>query len=149
MTEPITPIRALLVDIDGTLVGADFEVTPRVRAALNEARKRGVRVALCTGRPDIASRHYVDDLYLTGFHIFDSGATIADPLNAETLYHQGISQSIAYQVLDCALAQNLYTEVYTAGHYYASFEGEHSRMHTELQRWQPTIGGLAEAMDTT
>ncbi len=147
MTNPSSPIRALLVDIDGTLVGADFEVTPRVREALNDVRKYGIHISLCTGRPDVAARHYVDDLQLTGFHIFDSGATISDLLNGITLYEQGISQSIAHQVLDFARDQNLYTELYGAGGYYADFESEHSRMHAELQRWQPVIGDLSKVID--
>ena len=31
MTQSLPPIRALILDVDGTLVGADFEVSPRVR----------------------------------------------------------------------------------------------------------------------
>jgi Cof subfamily protein (haloacid dehalogenase superfamily) len=141
------PIHALIIDVDGTLVGADFKVTPRVRKALDDVRKHGIHIALCTGRPDVASRHYVDGLELTGFHIFDSGATISDPLKGVTLYQQGISSSIAHQVLDFARAQDLYAEVYGAGGYFVDYESEHSRMHSELQRWKPTVGDLSKVID--
>ena len=48
MDEP--PIRLLALDIDGTLLTSDREVSPRTRRALDAARARGVRVLLVTGR---------------------------------------------------------------------------------------------------
>ncbi len=44
------PIRALFVDIDGTLTGASDTVSPGVREAIQKARAKGVEVVLCTGR---------------------------------------------------------------------------------------------------
>ncbi len=44
------PIRALFVDIDGTLTGASDTVSPGVRYAIRKARLKGVEVVLCTGR---------------------------------------------------------------------------------------------------
>src|SRR5215213_8381892 len=69
---PDPPIRLLVVDVDGTLVGADRQISPRVHRALEESRRRGVQVALSTGRPWFGAKHYVDALQLDGFHIFDS-----------------------------------------------------------------------------
>jgi Cof subfamily protein (haloacid dehalogenase superfamily) len=44
------PIRLLALDLDGTLLNSRGEVSARNRAAVREARARGVRVALVTGR---------------------------------------------------------------------------------------------------
>jgi Cof subfamily protein (haloacid dehalogenase superfamily) len=44
------PIRFIAVDIDGTLLNTRFEVSPANRAAIAEATRRGVEVALVTGR---------------------------------------------------------------------------------------------------
>jgi hydroxymethylpyrimidine pyrophosphatase-like HAD family hydrolase len=44
------PIRLLALDIDGTLVDSDAELSPRTIAAVREAVDRGVRVSLATGR---------------------------------------------------------------------------------------------------
>lgn len=48
--EPAFPIGLVAIDIDGTLVGPDFEIGERTRAAIQEAVRRGVRVSLATGR---------------------------------------------------------------------------------------------------
>ena len=44
------PIRLLAVDIDGTLLGADFRISDTDLAALRRAHKLGIEVVLVTGR---------------------------------------------------------------------------------------------------
>lgn len=43
--------RLILVDLDGTLVGANHRVSPRNAAALERATAAGTRVVIATGRP--------------------------------------------------------------------------------------------------
>ncbi|HLY27775.1 MAG TPA: Cof-type HAD-IIB family hydrolase [Aggregatilineales bacterium] len=140
-------IRLLIVDIDGTLVGGDLEVRPRVREAIGKTRERGVHVALCTGRPSFGSRHYLTDLNLTGFHIFDAGATISDPLAGKTLYRHGIERQLAHEILDYARKTNVYLEIYGDEGYFIERSTELSRMHADLQRTTPAEGDLAAVID--
>jgi Cof subfamily protein (haloacid dehalogenase superfamily) len=44
------PVRLIALDIDGTLLNSHWEVTPANRAAIAEATRRGIEVALVTGR---------------------------------------------------------------------------------------------------
>ncbi len=44
------PVRLIALDIDGTLLNSRFEVSARNRAAIAEAIRRGMEVALVTGR---------------------------------------------------------------------------------------------------
>ena len=44
------PIRLIALDIDGTLLNSRFEVSVSNRAAITEATRRGIEVALVTGR---------------------------------------------------------------------------------------------------
>ena len=46
-----SPPRLILVDLDGTLVGTNHEVSPRNAAALERATEAGARVVVATGRP--------------------------------------------------------------------------------------------------
>lgn len=45
-------IRAILLDIDGTLTNDKKEITPKTKEALLKAQANGVRLALASGRPD-------------------------------------------------------------------------------------------------
>ncbi|MFI5262186.1 MAG: Cof-type HAD-IIB family hydrolase [Candidatus Limnocylindrales bacterium] len=47
---PEPPIRLVAADLDGTLIGDDLAVRPRVAAAVAEAQARGVMVVIATGR---------------------------------------------------------------------------------------------------
>jgi len=44
------PIRLIALDIDGTLLNSRWEVSPANRAAIAEATRRGIEVAIVTGR---------------------------------------------------------------------------------------------------
>ena len=44
------PVRLIAVDIDGTLLNSRWEVSPANREAIAEATRRGIEVALVTGR---------------------------------------------------------------------------------------------------
>jgi len=54
--------RLLALDIDGTLLTSDKSISPRTRAAIEEARRRGVGVVLVTGRRHPAARRVAEDL---------------------------------------------------------------------------------------
>jgi Cof subfamily protein (haloacid dehalogenase superfamily) len=44
------PVRLIALDVDGTLLNSRWEVSPANRAAIAEATRRGIEVALVTGR---------------------------------------------------------------------------------------------------
>lgn len=44
-------IRMIAIDIDGTLVNSQRQLTERVKNTLAAARDKGVKIVLCTGRP--------------------------------------------------------------------------------------------------
>ena len=149
MTDPIlvAPIRLLLVDVDGTLIGGDLKIAPRVRRALDEAKQRGVQVSLCTGRPEISIRRFVDELQLPGFHIVDSGATIIDSLEGVVLYHKTLPRSICHDLVAYARKAGIYLEVYVRDSYFVEHEDAHSRLHGRTQGWAPIIQNLDEVIE--
>jgi hydroxymethylpyrimidine pyrophosphatase-like HAD family hydrolase len=73
---PALPIRLLALDIDGTLVGRDFEVSDRTIAAIRGAMKRGVRVSLATGRTPSSAVTYANRIGLVEPIIGHQGALV-------------------------------------------------------------------------
>ena len=73
---PAFPIRMLALDIDGTLVGPDVRLSPRIRAAIAEAVDRGVRVSLATGRRPVSAVGFANQLGLVEPVIAHQGAVI-------------------------------------------------------------------------
>jgi Cof subfamily protein (haloacid dehalogenase superfamily) len=72
-------IRLVLMDVDGTLVGASGP-HPSTWPALEEARARGMRLGLCTGRFGRGlAEEYAVRVDAEGLHVFQNGAVISRP----------------------------------------------------------------------
>lgn len=57
-------IELIAIDMDGTLLNPQHEVTPAVKQALAAARAKGVQIVLATGRPFVGVQRYLAELEL-------------------------------------------------------------------------------------
>ncbi len=66
----------LALDIDGTLIGPEMELSPRLVAAIGEAVRRGVRVSLATGRMPSSAVVFANRLGLVDPIVGHQGAIV-------------------------------------------------------------------------
>ena len=78
-------IRALVIDLDGTLINRSERISPRVAQAVVAVSKK-IQVAIATGREPAHAVKFAGQLGLTCPQICDGGATILDPVSGETLW---------------------------------------------------------------
>lgn len=78
-------IRALVIDLDGTLINRSERISPRVAKAVI-AVSENLPVAIATGREPADAMKFAGQLGLTGPQVCDGGATILDPVTGETLW---------------------------------------------------------------
>jgi Cof subfamily protein (haloacid dehalogenase superfamily) len=64
--DPVLPIRLIALDIDGTIIGDDHEITTRTIDAVRAAMERDVAVSLVTGRMVSSAMRFATELGLTG-----------------------------------------------------------------------------------
>ena len=76
MADPVQPVRLIALDIDGTLVGENLVIGPRTRAAIAEARRRGIVVSLVTGRMASSALEFARELDLSAPIVAQQGALI-------------------------------------------------------------------------
>jgi len=57
----MTQIKLVLVDIDGTLLNDQKQITPKTRDAINKLRNHGIRFGMATGRSPYAILNLVDE----------------------------------------------------------------------------------------
>jgi Cof subfamily protein (haloacid dehalogenase superfamily) len=79
------PIRLLALDLDGTLLNSRGVISDRNRQAINDARDRGVRVALVTGRRFRDARPIALELGLDVPLISHNGALTRHARTLETI----------------------------------------------------------------
>ncbi len=57
-------IKLVAIDMDGTLLNPQHEITPAVKSAIARAHQKGVKVVLTTGRPLVGIQRYLKELDL-------------------------------------------------------------------------------------
>ena len=86
--------KALMLDIDGTLIPYDYESLPskKVIAAVTKA-SRHLSVSIVTGRGFTSTKKILDKLGLTtGYAVVDGGAIVVDIKTEENLYEKFITK---------------------------------------------------------
>ncbi|MGH9396617.1 MAG: HAD family hydrolase [Terriglobia bacterium] len=97
------PIRLIAIDLDGTLLTSQGELSPRNREALRAASGRGVQVVIITGRRYHSALPIVCALHPETIVISSNGARIASA-SGEVYYRNFLPRSVAKQVIEAAPA---------------------------------------------
>lgn len=83
--------KVLALDLDGTLTNSEKIITPRTKAALMEAQRQGLRLALASGRPTEGIRPLAEELEMArwgGFILSFNGTQIWDLQSGKILYQR-------------------------------------------------------------
>jgi Cof subfamily protein (haloacid dehalogenase superfamily) len=70
--------RFIALDLDGTVLDASYRVSPAVREALENARDRGFRIIVSTGRVYAATRPHAEKLGHVDGYVCSNGADVYD-----------------------------------------------------------------------
>ena len=125
-------IELICIDVDGTLVGASGEVSAAVWRAVSVARLRGVRLAICSGRPAFGvTRGYAERLDPNAWHVFQNGASVVHLPDGETR-SRTIPPTIVTTLIDRSRALQRPLELYTDTDYTVEVDLPRTRRHADL-----------------
>lgn len=57
-------IKLVAIDLDGTLLNNQRKISQKNKDALIKAKQQGVKIVLCTGRPLLGMRHFLEEIGL-------------------------------------------------------------------------------------
>ena len=95
-----TSIKLLVIDIDGTLLNPQGEITPATLASIHTAQQAGIVVTLATARRYCNTATIATELGLAGPLILYDGALIIEHPQATILYTRTLQANIAQQCVD-------------------------------------------------
>lgn len=99
--------RMIAIDLDGTLLSPQGEVTPRSKAAIHKALSAGYLVCFATGRHWTESRTIIETVEHYGTAVFVGGAMVIDTGNNVMLHRS---------LMDPQLARDLCQTIEAEGH---------------------------------
>ena len=96
-------IKAIAMDIDGTLTNDEKVITPRTRERLLQAQREGIRLLLASGRPAQGLKALAHELELDthdGLLVCFNGACVIDAQTDEVLYEQPMPTDEVVRLID-------------------------------------------------
>lgn len=109
----------IVLDLDGTLTNRDKVITPRTKAALMEAQKRGKKVVLASGRPTPGVLPLAEELCLKdygGYILSFNGGMIMNCQTGEVVFSQLLPVEANKKIIELAEDQRVD---------YLTYEGDH------------------------
>ncbi|WP_157965186.1 HAD family hydrolase [Euzebya rosea] len=138
---PTLPIRWVLLDVDGTLVGPTGTVTEVVAEATRALAATGVAVGYATGRNVAGVIDVHQRLGLSGPHVVLNGAQVRQ--DGRAVVTRGLTDEQLAAVLQLCDAEGLYAELYTDEGFLVTAMDERYRPH-----WDEVIGQPIGTIET-
>ncbi|CAH1855497.1 Cof-type HAD-IIB family hydrolase [Convivina intestini] len=129
-------IKIVAIDIDGTLLNDQREITPAVAQAVDDAVAQGVKVVITTGRPISGVKDILKSLKLdqaSQFVITHNGGLMATADGQQIIHRNTLTLDDFKEVNDFMVQEGAYLQVeamdqaYTTNHlidYWASYEND-------------------------
>lgn len=144
-------IRLLVLDIDGTIVDESNRVRDSVAQAIRSAQRRGVAVALATGRLYQSALHAYDSIESVLPLICYEGALIREPKTGFVHRHWAIDPRVATQMLDYSEPHSpsgrLSVHFYIQDNLYVSNMNDASVRYFEGSKVEPIVSDLRQLLD--
>lgn len=131
--------KLMAVDMDGTLLNLESEITPFTLQTVKQAVEKGLIFTLCTGRPLQGVKRYVDQLGLDCPVITYNGAVIAHSTTGEILFSQTMDADEARRVYDLAREKQTMFIIWSQNRLYASEISEKTHFYEEITSTKATL----------
>ncbi|NLW52578.1 MAG: HAD family phosphatase [Tissierellia bacterium] len=108
-------IKLIVLDIDGTLVNDDKEITERTKSALIKAQKMGIKLAIASGRAPEGIRRFAEELDFDKYENFISaqnGTILVDFQTKEVLANHLLDYEDAKRILKFVKGMGLSILIY-------------------------------------
>ena len=104
--------KLIAIDLDGTLLNNNKEISQRNMQAIALAKNKGVRVIVCSGRVYMGARLFAKQLELTDPIIACNGAKISQNKDGKELFAQHICKEACLEIIDLCHKHNVYYHIY-------------------------------------
>lgn len=135
-------MKALFVDMDGTLLTSDKRISEEDLKAINEMTDKGMYVVINTGRPLYSVLLLLEEYNLIKKNVFISsynGGLLYDPVKKEKLLYHSIENEDVKYLLDAAEKAGIHAHTYSDTHVLSKHDTEPLQFYTKRVRMPALI----------
>jgi len=125
--------KLIAADLDGTLIGKDAIIPPKVKDAVRRAMEK-CKFTIATGRAFDSTLPFAQELETNAPLICYQGGLIKDRLSGRVIYEQSVPLALAREVIRFTRQRGLHLNVYVDGHAYVERLTPEARYYTEIAR---------------
>ncbi len=111
-------IKLIALDLDGTVLTSENEVTGATIQAVQAAHKQGVHVVVSTGRNYSNAKHVIDKLGVCELVSVCNGALVLDLMKSRTIYRNSINAQDIRTILPMLDIPEIFYQLYIGGENY-------------------------------
>ena len=124
-------IKAIFMDMDGTLLKSDHTMSDKLKEKLIELDKNGVKIFISTGRMYAAALPYLKQLGITTPVITYNGGKIVNPSTSETLYENPVTAETVKRVIEVSRETGIHLNLYSDDKLYVENETPEGKAYAE------------------
>jgi len=137
--------KLVAFDLDGTLVGPELLLRPRVTDAIARMRERGIDGCIVTGRMYRSALPFARQLHFTAPIVCYQGAAVVAPDTDEVLLDVPLQNALALEMNDYAHQHALHIQLYANDRYYCEGRNRFSDLYASASGVEPiVVPSLAE-----
>ncbi|EPW3767955.1 sugar-phosphatase [Vibrio fluvialis] len=111
--------KLIALDMDGTLLNSQKQISPRTKLAIAEAREQGIKVVLASGRPIDGMRSKLEELNIQSkddYVLYYNGSMVANVGTGDIIYQQILDGRSAKMVARLANEMGVNTHAFSQVH---------------------------------
>ncbi len=140
--------KLIAADLDGTLMGEDAVIPPRVKEAVRRAIEKGAKFTIATGRALDSTLPFARELGINAPLICYQGGLIKDHLSGQVIYEQSVPLPLARELIHFTRRRGLHLNVYLDSRAYVERITPEARYYTGIAK-APVypVGDLSAFLD--
>ncbi|MGX6592294.1 HAD family hydrolase [Cetobacterium ceti] len=105
-------IKAVALDLDGTLLNSKKEVTEKTMKVLKQLKNNGILIIISTGRPYSSIKNLLKELGIEGMVICYNGAKVVNFENDSTIFEIPLEEEYVKRLIEISREEKVHLNLY-------------------------------------
>ena len=125
------PFRAVIFDLDDTLLRDDRTISPFTLSVLRSLSSKGIHLIPASGRAQLSLTPFVEHIGHVSLYICCNGAEIRDGKTHELLHAELFSAELGREIAAFGKRWGCYAQTYEGAHFFYNEESEWARRYAQ------------------